>query len=204
MQVLNLEKQQFFIEEGSILFSVETLPSRRHQSSATSCWYPWNTNSTCAHAEISQHSWSHELTYQNLHAAGSCTTHTTYLWEVREGESFDGASAAHHPQKTTAVPQEHHSTFARRCGLRKQKHQATIALKSTATFSPTSRFKITQQPHWRLQDAVPFWEPSLNLLPAVCASGATDWLALQRQAVVCGFTRLTDTTLQDTQSSAPL
>lgn len=167
-------------------------------------WYPWYTNSTCAHAEISQHSWSRELTYQNLPVAGSYTTHTTYLWEVREGESFEGASAAHHPQKTTAVPQEHHSTFERRHGLRKQKHQAIIALKSTATFAPTSRFKIIQQPHWRLQDAVTFWEPSLNLLPAVCASGATDWPTLKRQAVVYGFTQLTYTTLQDTQTSVPL
>lgn len=89
-------------------------------------------------------------------------------------------------------------------GLRKQTHQATAAFKSTATFSPTSRFEVIQQARWRLRDAVPFWEPNLNLLPAACASAATGWPTRKSQAVYCGDTRLTYATLQDTRTSVPL
>lgn len=76
--------------------------------------------------------------------------------------------------------------------------------KLTATFSPTSWSEIIQQPHEQLQEAVSFWEPSLNLLPVAYASGATGWVTLKSQAVNCNYTHLTFAALQDTPTSVPL
>ena len=179
------------------------LPSRRLQPRAKSCWYPWYTNSTCAHTKIGQHSWSHELHTKTFMWLGATRhiPHTSEKWGKGSVPQELQSPFSHRKQQflesTTAPLQDG-------TGLRKKKHQATIALKSIESISLTSRFEIIQQPHWRLQDAVPFWEPSLNLLPAAYASGATGWPTLKSQAVYCGYTRLTYATLQDTQTSVPL
>lgn len=148
---------------------------------------------------IGQHSWSHELHTKTFVWLGA--TRQVPRTSERWGEHTAGASVTHRKQqflKSTTAPLQDSTR------LRTHKRQGTIALKSTATDSPTSRFEITQQPHWRLQGAVPFWEASLSLLPAVCASRDTGWPTLKSQAVYYGYTQLMYTTLQDTQTPVPL
>lgn len=54
-------KTRHALQKGPALSSVETLPGRRLEPSAKSCWYPRYTNCTCAHTKMGQHCWSQEL-----------------------------------------------------------------------------------------------------------------------------------------------